>query len=442
MVKNQEETRIRRNKQNKKKGKKMYLIIPLIIIFLLIIAITYWAFTDKSTIGQIESLDKAIQKNNYKKITEIVKEDGKQIPETDAKKIAEYFNKKDNQKKYHEEIEQIKSDIKNNKNSDSNIGAITDKKGKPIISISKNGVKSFIFKELSFTPHYQTVYINEPDNEATYKFNHQEKNTTAIANSKQTELGKFIAGNYTIRASKTFDNKEITEITNNNTVDGNIHVNTDNPNKNGKIYAEESFPQAWFKVDFKNTDKLKKDFTLYINDEKVSYKKGKIYGKYPAEVKLNIKAKGKYNNHTINTDEIEVEKNDTNKPQTLTLTFDNNEIDKQIKKEKEVEKNAKSFLNDYTRKLNNGYEDSDFNQLKKYFADEKSDVATNIQKQVESKKNNHYSRPKFKSYKRNGNEIIIILSKTNHSKEDITSQYKLIYNEKNEEFKIKEYTDI
>ncbi|NKP83795.1 hypothetical protein GKR13_09270 [Staphylococcus aureus] len=118
------------------------------------------------------------------------------------------------------------------------------------------------------------------------------------------------------------------------------------------------------------------------------------------------------------------------------------EINKQLNKKKKTEKEAKSFIKDYTEQLNKGYESSDFSRLKRYFEDDKSDVATNIKQQVESDKRTHFKDLNIESSQLKDNEVTVIINKKNEKKQRIRSQYDLIYNGDKDEFKIREYKDI
>ena len=429
-------------KQKQKKQLRKWLIISsIIIIIILIIAfIIYWNVDNKSEKGQINDLDKAIQNKNADKLSKMMKTKGNTLPKSDAKRLINYFNQKDNQSRYQKQIKEIKETIDNGTQTDSTLGEIKDKNGKPVITISKDGIKAFFFKKLAFTPHYRTVYIDSKNNDATYQFDNKGKQSSAVAGNKLSKLGSFMVGNYNISANKHFKDSSI-DI--DDSVSGDININTDKVNSKGQIIAQEQFPQAWFKVKLENTKSLDKDYNLYINDKRVNYSKSETYGAYPTDVPLKVKATGKINDKTIHTNEYDVESNKDDATQTITLKFDEKAIKKQVEKDKAIEKDAQSFLKSYTQELSRGYKESTFSGLRKYFKDSNSDVAKNIRKQVLSKKKNQYSEPKFKSYKKDDKEIIIVLEKEDEQDNKITSRYTLEYDgERRNKFKIKDYTDI
>lgn len=427
-------------KRKRQKTIKKYILYSLFLIPVIIIGfIIYWAMTNKSALGQVNDLDKAIRNKDYDTVAQVLKIEGDTITKTEAKHIVDYLHKNENRSRYQKEIKTIKSNVKDDEKADSQVGEITDKKGKPIITVSRNGVKALIFEKLAFTPHYRTVYMKSLNNKATYGYQNDGKEEKAIVNSKTAKLGQFIVGDYDIPTTKIFDKSEVG---NDDSVDGYLHINTDEADKDGKVFAKEKFEQSWFKVNLKNTSQLDNNYRLYLDDDEVDFKKNKVYGKFPAENSMIVKAKGRMDNKTISTNEVEVSANKNNKPQTVTLTFKEKEIESQLKKDKKVEKEAGKFIKKYTEELNRGYALSDFGNLKHFFVDDTSGVATNIKKQVESKKKTRFKDLKVKSSKKKDNEVVVIISKKNEKKKVITSQYTLKYDEDKKEFKIKEYTDI
>lgn len=192
----------------------------------------------------------------------------------------------------------------------------------------------------------------------------------------------------------------------------------------------------------KNNVDLDKDYKLLIDGEEVDLEKGKVYGKYPANSVITISAKGRANNSSLETKEVELEANEENKPQTVELVFRDSDIEKHKKINKEIEIEAEKFMKDYTKKLNTGYEVSDFSALQYYFEDKNSDVAQHIKMQVESKKKSEFSNPQVKSYERNDTEIKLVLSKKDEKGNIINSKYELVYDYQEKDFKIKGYTDI
>lgn len=422
-----------------KKKKKKWIIAGVIIAVILVMAVIIYLFvTSEGAEGQIDEFDNAVKKNDYKKLSEIIDSGETHITSEDAKHFVTYIKKPENKKRFNQEIENIKKKLNSKNSEDSDLGKITDKNGKTIIDITRNGSRMFFLDDLAFSPNFYTVYVNEGQNTASYefKYNGKSQKKVGIANQKN-ELGRFFVGDYDIPTTKIFKDSLV-----DGSVEGKLHINTDRVDKDGKIFADDTFPQAYFKVDISDESLFKDNLFLNIDGKEIEYDPKKVYGKYPADAPIDVSATGKVNNHTLETDSVDVEDNKTNKPQEIKLSFDSEEIKREKEENERIEKEAKKFMEDYVKKLNTGYKVYDFSALKYCFEDDKSDVAENIKKQVEGKKKHKYSKPEFKSYERDGNEIKIVLSKKDEHHKEITSEYILTYNQDKNDFKIKDYKDI
>ncbi|MGS5982247.1 MULTISPECIES: TcaA second domain-containing protein [Staphylococcus] len=445
MDKDNKESYIRLTEEEKvlleehRRKRKRWIVRGIIIVFVFLIALAIYLFAvNKGTSGQINEFDKAVKDKDYDKLTEIVKSGQKDISTTDAKHFVDYINRSENKSRYNEEIKKMKKALDDKDKHDSEVGKITDKNGHTIIDITRNGNKFLVLNDLAFEPNFYDVYINEGNNNASYEFENNGKRRKIVSNSNsQTELGQFFVGDYDVETTKNFKDKPL-----DGSVDGQLHINTDNMAKGSKIFAEEKIPQAWFKVKIKNSEVLDKGFKLNVDDNEIEYDKNEVYGKYPADVPITISANGSGNNETLETEKVEVKANKNNRPQVIELAFKDSDINRQKKMNKEIEKDAKKFMEDYTKKLNTGYEVSDFSALQYYFEDKNSDVAKNIKKQVESKKKSKFTKPEIQSYKRDDTNVKLTLSKKDKQNRVITSEYELIYDYKEKEFKIKDYTDI
>ncbi|MDN8674538.1 hypothetical protein Q0P22_13660 [Staphylococcus aureus] len=423
------------------KDKKKVIISSAIVSFLLLLALViYFIVSSKSPEGQIENLKEAILEENVTELKDVVRTNGDKISDEDAKRMITYVHQ--HKKQFNKDIDAIKKNIHNKNFNDTKLGVLKDQKGKPFLTVSKDGIQFFFLKKLSFTPNYQDVYVKESYSQnTTYSYINKGQRQEVIISNKATKLGEFMVGDYDLNVTKRFDDLKL-DI--NKTIDGTVHINTDNLNAEGDIVAESAFPQSWFKVELQNTNDLDKDFTLYVNDSKLSYDKDKVYGKYPNDSILSIKATGTINNRAINTDVADVKPNTNNSAQVIKLRFKDDDIKKQKESEKKVKKLAESFIEEYTTELTFGYKSSAFDNLKAFFDNPDSNVAQNIKVQVEDKKyrDREYNEPKLISYKRNKNKVEVIISKKDNKKRTIKSLYTLNYDEAKEEFKIVDYTDI
>ncbi|EGQ3374975.1 hypothetical protein M6B32_002181 [Staphylococcus pseudintermedius] len=422
-----------------KKKKKKWIVGGIIFVaVLLVIIVLYLFFKSESMSGQISEFDKAVNDKDYNKLTEIVGSGEKSISVADAKHFVEYVNEPQNKERYNKEIKKMINDLENNKSYDSKVGRITDKNDNTVIDVSKNGNRFFFLNDLAFVPNFYNVYIKEGNNTASYEFKNNGKQSEVVSNANsKTDLGQFFVGKYELEVTKSFKDKPLS-----GSVDGMLSIDTDKAGSGRKLEAEEDIPQVWFIVELKNNVDLDKDYKLLIDGEEVDLEKGKVYGKYPANSVITISAKGRANNSSLETKEVELEANEENKPQTVELVFRDSDIEKHKKINKEIEIEAEKFMKDYTKKLNTGYEVSDFSALQYYFEDKNSDVAQHIKMQVESKKKSEFSNPQVKSYERNDTEIKLVLSKKDEKGNIINSKYELVYDYQEKDFKIKGYTDI
>ncbi|HBU9601215.1 TPA: hypothetical protein MDI72_002285 [Staphylococcus pseudintermedius] len=422
-----------------KKKKKKWIVGGIIFVaVLLVIIVLYLFFKSESMSGQISEFDKAVNDKDYNKLTEIVGSGEKSISVADAKHFVEYVNEPQNKERYNKEIKKMINDLENNKSYDSKVGRITDKNDNTVIDVSKNGNRFLFLNDLAFVPNFYNVYIKEGNNTASYEFKNNGKQSEVVSNANsKTDLGQFFVGKYELEVTKSFKDKPLS-----GSVDGMLSIDTDKAGSGRKLEAEEDIPQVWFIVKLKNNVDLDKDYKLLIDGEEVDLEKGKVYGKYPANSVITISAKGRANNSSLETKEVELEANEENKPQTVELVFRDSDIEKHKKINKEIEIEAEKFMKDYTKKLNTGYEVSDFSALQYYFEDKNSDVAQHIKMQVESKKKSEFSNPQVKSYERNDTEIKLVLSKKDEKGNIINSKYELVYDHQEKDFKIKGYTDI
>lgn len=424
--------------ESNRKRKKWIMRIAILLIVVIIGAVVYIYASDKSAKGQIKDFEKAVNNRDYTTLIEMMKTNEKELTKMDMKHFVDYINKGKNKTRFNKEIDKMLDNVDAKDNYDVSMGQITDNNGNAIVKANRDGSRFLFLNKLAFQPQFYTAVIEEGNNKTKYEYEEDGKSHKILASANQdNEMGKVFVGDYEIDAVKSFDDATI-----DGTINGQLHVNTDKLNKDNQVVVKDEFPQSWFKVKLENTEKLDDNYTLLIDGNEVDYDKDKVYGKFPADIYFTLSAKGRMNDAQIKTNEVEVNANEKDKPQELKLKFDQKSIDKQVEKDKVIEKNAKEFLEKYTDKLNTAYKVSDFSALKRFFEDDESDVAKNIEKQVKSKKDTQFKKPKFKSYNRSDGTITIVLTKKDDDKNTITSQYKLGYDEEKEEFKIKEYTDV
>lgn len=427
--------------KSRKKKKRLIFTIVFLMILIFIGVVIYLIVENKNAQSQINDFDKAVKERKYSKLVEMMKSNEHDVTNDDMKHFCDYILLNDeNKKRFNSEITQLKKTVDKDNAYDNSVGQIKDKNGRSIIDVSRDGVKLFVFQKVSFEPNYYKVYVEDSGNQVKYEFeNNGKPRNVIVPEGHKTELGDFFVGQYDVDATKKYD-EENSDVE--GTSEGQIKINTDKANQKRNVIATDDFNETWFKVDLKNQNELEDNYTLLIDGKKQNYKKNKVYGKYPSNSYITVSAQGRMNDSTIHTNDVEVEANKTNKPQVITLSFKQKEIDKELKKNEEVKKAAKDFLERYTKSLNTAYKVSDFNGMKRFYEDDNSDVAKNIEKQVKSKKKTQFSDVKLTSFSRKSDTVKVILSKKDNHNRFIQSEYTLKYNENDDEFKIIDYTDV
>ncbi|MFW2451770.1 TcaA second domain-containing protein [Staphylococcus cohnii] len=420
--------------ETKKSKTKLITISVMILVLLLLLCIgVYQLYKHNSEKGQIDSFVKAVNKNNYSKISSILSNKEDKISKSEAKYFVEYVKKKNNKESFNKDIKSIKQKISNNNKYETNLGVFHDNKGRKLIDVKQNGKRFFFFDDLQFKPHLYNVYVREYDNIGIYNYKLGENIKTASDKNKLSKIGKVFVGNYKIPATKQIKNSVF-----NGEMNGHLIIDTNNEDKNGKIIAKDDFNQSWFKVKLNGINKLNKNsLKLYINDKEVDYDKERIYGKLANNNEnLTIKAKGKLNNKVFQTEDKNININSQDETQNLSLSFNEKNIDKYIEKSKVSKEKVKKFLTDYTNDLNKAYKESDYDIISKYI---KNDTKTSehMKDMVTSNNKNKYNKPKFHTIEQSKNKIKVVLTKNK-----IKSQYILVYDENKDELKIIDYTDI
>ncbi|MCE5003496.1 hypothetical protein KJJ36_14080 [Staphylococcus pseudoxylosus] len=436
MEKKQEELSRTEDKDKKEVSKKkwVYIIISLVIIGLIGIFI-YMLVNNKSAIKQVNEFDKAVNKDKYQKVSEMLSTNDQKVSKTDAKHFIDYMKKESNHSKFEKEINGIKSDIRNDKTSDVDLGNITDKHNRSIVEVKKNGTKMFFFEKISFSPNYIPVYVKgaQEDVDYIYTNSNDKKTSVTVPKGKVTKIDNFMVGSYNIDAMKSYKNSIVKD-----DIDGKININTDRVNKDNKSMVTEDFEEAWFKVNMMNSDELS-DVKLYINDTETEYKKEKTYGRFPAAESIELYAKGKLNEKTFETESEFVSNNKHDEPQFIDLSFRKSEIKKEKDKMNKEKNEVSKFMKDYTESLNKAYKEVEFGEVKSYFKND-TEVSKHIKSMVESKNKSKYKAPSIESVNKDGEKTKVILTKEDKEGNKIKSEYVLV--KSGETYKIVSYKDI
>ncbi|WP_436962319.1 TcaA NTF2-like domain-containing protein [Staphylococcus shinii] len=420
------------------KKKKVIIWIVILFIIVLISLFIFLFINHESSEHELSEFKNDVLNKKYDKISEKLSGNGKEFSKNESKNLVKYIYKNKGKNEFLKEIKDVKKRIKNVKNYDidKGYGAIKDNKGRSILTFKKDGKKLLFFESLRIEPNYVHIYLPKDKQESTYSYQYNGENHSVQANvKKETDLGEFIVGNYHLKSEKEFKSGAVKGKSK-----GNISVNTDDFNKDENIMSNTHYKTYSVKPLLVNSNKLEKDsLKVYINGEQKDYKDNKVYGKYPTSDTISVKAKGTFNDETFTTDTDNVDLMSEEEVQRLKLTFDESEIDKEIKKQKEVKKQVNTFMKEYTSDLTKGYKDVDYEHVSHYFVKDSS-LGKHIKSMIKSKKKTKYKDPKVSDIKVNGSKITLKLSKKDDKKNEINSRYELKYVDGT--FKIVDYYDI
>ncbi|CAC5966904.1 TPA: hypothetical protein ACF9K4_002763 [Staphylococcus aureus] len=428
------------NYEAKRKKRLIVIIITCIVLVSAIVAIILFVKSNNSE-AQLDEFTEAVNEKDYDKVANTLTTNEKLVTKSEAEKFIEYIHRKDKKTKFNQEINNIKDNMKKDHENSSTFGYITDKNHHKMIEVNMNGNKFLFIDKVAFKPIFHNVYVkNDTYSKAKYELKDSEDNQRIITvpKGKIVKLGQYFVGNYNVEAKRVYDS-ENSLVT--GKVKGQFKFDTDEKSEDGKIIADSKFKEINFKVKLDNNDKLNDNMKIFINDKSIDYKKGKVYGSYPGHKPLSVYAEGKLDGESFKTNTFDIKNNNTNKPQVVDLKFDNSEIDKHLKKIKQIKLASKSFMEDYTKDLNKAYKSSDYKYIDKYI-EGNTELSKHMKNMVESEKKDKYRRPEFETVNYEDGKVTIILTKENQDKHKIKSKYELRYDKNDEKFKISSYLDI
>lgn len=409
--------------------KRKYIIFGVILVItLLIIGIAYYLISLNNAKGQIKEFEKLVQHNDYNSIANKLSNNEQTLSKTDAKNFVAFVKKKQNKERYNKQIKNIKSNIDQNKEYNTEYGSITDQYGNNLITVKKNGKKFFLIDKLEFKPKLTNVYVKEFNNTGFYHYK-QGKNKETLADSNQTtELGKFFVGKYSIKADKT-----IKESLHNGTVTGKLNIDLTNREDTNKIYADEDFNQSWFKIKLNNNSLLEKDsYKVLVDNKSIDYKPQKVYGKYYTPTDLKVYVTGQLEGKEFKTNTINIRRNYKNEYQDLKLSFDKNQIEDYKKDSNELKDKAKDYIKKYVKSLNKAYNKKEYKYISE-FIKPNSELEKQLKNNIQGKEKVEFKEVNINKVERDNNKVTINLSKK-IGNDLTTSKYILNYNELEKDF--------
>lgn len=429
------------NKQSrmKKRKKKKYMRwgIALSVITILLAGV-YFAIQLVSPSEDLKDFEEAVLNKNYHAVAKTLSTNDKKMSDIEAQLLVTYLLKDKGEDKFKEDINRIQRATKHNDNDNSQYGTIKDNKGRNIIEVNKDGKKFFLVDNISIEPQYINVYIDADKTKPTYEYRTGEKKSKVqTLGNRETKVGQFVPGNYTVDAKKIFNSSKIK-----GSSEGKLVINTEKYKKDQNVIVHPEFIDIQFKVNVINADGINpEDIDIHINNTTEAYKPNKVYGDYPNSTHLKVYASSEIAGKTVKSQSKSVEQKDEQDSHAIDLKFDESEIKKQKDKESDIKRKAKAFMKDYTDDLTKAYQKVKSSDVSKYF-EKQSETGEHIKNQIDSKRKEKFKDATVTDMKVNGNEVTLKLSKLNKKNDRIKSSYKLEYDDSKDTFKIKEYHDI
>lgn len=390
------------DENSKSKKVNIKAIVTIVIIAFIIIGVIYIVQRNDAE-AQIKDFQKCVENKDEESVADYLSNKNRVMTNVEASHLINYLNKKENKKEFNDVIDVAINNVKKG-SSTSELATYKDKNNQPILDFNKNGKQMLFLDKISIEPHYRSVYIKELDNNATYILSKNDK--VPVDKNKLNKLGSFVVGNYTVNLKKEFDYSSVK-----GTVNGKIHINTDKK-KDGKIIAEQSFPQTKIRIKLHNEDKLdSKNKKLLINGDIKPYKENKTYGYFPNEDTFSVKAEGVLNNHTFKTESVNVYKGmSNNSTQVVNLYFSKKEINQYIKAEKKTKKEVERIVKEYIESLNKAYKNKSYEDVKDYVKSG-SEAEKQLKQRFNHKQNIKFKDIKVTSIEKNNEKYRVEVSK-------------------------------
>ena len=415
-------------KDTKRKKAIIKAIVTLVIIAIIIISCIYVVKSNNAE-AQLKDFKTSVENGDKESVAQYLSSNTRKMTTKESGHLIDYLSEKENKERLNKAIDTAINNLKSGE-STSDLGTLKDKDNDAVLDFHKNGKQKLFLDKISINPHYRSVYIKELENNATYILS--KKNKVPVDKNKLNKLGSFVVGNYNVDLSKEFDYSSVK-----GTVDGKIHINTDKK-QNGKIIANQSFPQTKIKVNLHNDEKLSaENRKLLINGEAKPLKENKTYGYFPNENTFSVKAAGNLNGQNFKTNTVDVYKGLTNNStQTVNLYFDKKEIGQNLKEEKKNKEEIKRLLKDYIKSLNKAYKSKSYKDVSEYIKDD-SEAEKQLKPRIKQKEDIKFKDVKVKTVKRQGDKYKVEVSKR-YKDNTIETEYIIDSDSK----QIEGYTDI
>lgn len=399
-----------------------FIIVLLIILFLLL-------RNFNSPDAQAKILINAVNNEDTAKVSNLLSSKENKVGRSEAATYIKFIKKEVGMKKFQQDVRKTVDHL----NHETAVASyIKTRQGQDVLRISKNGRRYLIFDNLSFLAPTKQAVIKPKEN-ATYEFESDGARKKVVGEKGQSVvLGQYIPGDYAIDAVKTTDR---------GTYEGQLKF-TFTHSKKETIPVNESFAEAQVKVDLKNGDALdKEDIKIVINGEKLSLNQDEKYGPFPVNKDLTVSAVGQVDDHTFKTDEKVIKKEDIQSENDVTLSFDQDEIEKyQKEKEKNTLEKVAEFFKKYTSSLNEAYASHDFDLVSDYLKEDTANYQT-MKSNIGSRRNYQLKNVEVTNVSRSNGYYSVNVEKEDGQGNTIQSHYLLDGDDDGDQLKIINYED-
>ncbi|UEX90484.1 TcaA second domain-containing protein [Staphylococcus ratti] len=338
----QSSQRLKTREEAEKKAKqlKMKQMIPLgIFVFIIILLMILFLLLRNynSPEAQANLLINAIDNDDASRVSSLLSSKENKVGRKEATIYIQFIKKEIGTRQFEKEVHKTVDQL----DKKSTVAKyIKTKDGVDVLRISMNGRRYFLFDNLGFqAPTKQAEIKANMDASYTFEVNGRQKNIV-VKKGQTVSLGNYIPGEYAIAAQKETDR---------GTFEGKLRFSSKS-SQNETMKVIEDFDSAQVDVNLKNTSGLTEKKTVIINGERLPYTSEQGFGPFPVNEDLTVQAEGKSHGKTFKTEEKTIKKNDLKTVNSVTLSFDKEEIEEYNKDQEDTLVNKiNDFFKSHTR---------------------------------------------------------------------------------------------
>ncbi|RIN77070.1 TcaA second domain-containing protein [Staphylococcus simulans] len=303
-------------------SKKMWVIIGIIAAIIIVLLILFFVGKQQASVThQADQVADAIKDKDPNKVKKYVTSDGKKLSKDEAKAFLDILEGGKLYKTVGNEVKEKGESMKrNHKYSDT-----VKYDSETIMNIDQDGKKWLFFDDYKFDIPNYSIGMDDISDGGTITYEYEGKKHKVDSNG---HIGSFPLGLYELKATKKVNDKDYK---------GQLQIYASQHSS----LAHSNFDQIKFNVELDNYSIDEEDTTLYINNKPHDFDSSTEYGPYPPDEKVEVYAVADVEGKNFTSDKQVVKfEGDSESPETVKLSFDDDAIDKQIDKalEKEMSK--------------------------------------------------------------------------------------------------------